>query len=123
MPDEVKPDPKQAQTQEAQLAAENMVSGKEAAPTVDFDADYEASKQFSVSEIDRSGAGAEAAEAATAPAFEVSQPEETKTEAQSTGNPDDYRDMAKDIGSTTEGVSNVSDDLIKKALEKGQPGK
>ena len=122
MPDEVKPDAKQAPTQDAQLAAENMTSGAEKTPTVDFNADYEAAQQFSVSEVDRSGAGAEAAEAATAPDFKVPEPEETKVAAQPTGNPDDFLAMAKDFSSTTEGVSNVSDDLMKKALEKGQPG-
>lgn len=123
MTDEVKPDPKQATTQEAQLAAENIASGVEQTPVVDFDADYEASQQFSVSDIDRSGEGAAAAEAVTAPDFKVSQVEETNTEAQSTGNPSDYLDMAKDVGSQTEaGTGNVSDDLINKALDKGKPG-
>lgn len=125
MPDEeVKPDATQATTQEAQLAAENMATGVEETPTVDFDADYEAAQQFSVSEVDRTGAGAEAAEAATAPKFEVPEPEETRTEAQPTGNPSDYQQMARDIGSTTETepVSNVSDDLLQKALDMGKPG-
>lgn len=123
MTDEVKPDPKQATTQEAQLAAENIASGVEETPVVDFDADYEASQQFSVSDIDRSGEGAAAAEAVTAPDFKVSQVEDTKTEAQSTGNPSDYLDMAKDVGSQANaGTGNVSDDLIKKALDKGKPG-
>ena len=122
MPEEVKPDPKQAPTQDAQLAAEEMTSGHEPTPAVDFDADYEASKQFIVSDVDRTGAGAEAAEAATAPQFEVHEPEETKVEAKPTGNPDDYRSMARDVSSTTEAGANVSDDLVQKALEKGQPG-
>jgi len=97
MPDEIKPDPKQAPTQDAQLAAENMISGQEKVPTVDTDADYEASKQYSVSDVDRTGEGAQAAEAATAPNFEVPKPEETKTETQSTGEPADYMEMAKDL--------------------------
>ncbi len=127
MTDEVKPDPKQATTQESQLAAENMTTGVEETPVVDFEADYEASQQFSVSDIDRSSEGAAAAEAATAADFKVSQAEETKTESQSTGNPSDYLDMAKDVaedvGSQTEaGTGNVSDDLINKALDKGKPG-
>lgn len=123
MPDEVKPNPAaEAPTQDAQLAAENIASGEEKAPTVDYEADYQAAQQFSVSNIDRTGEGAKAAEEATASKFEVSQPEETKTKAQSTGNPDDYLEMAKEVGgSGNEGVSNVSDDLVKKALEKGQP--
>jgi len=123
MTDEVKPDPKQAPTQDAQLAAENMVSGQEQAPTVDFDADYAAAQEFSVSEIDKTGEGAAAAAAATAPQFEVSQPEETRTEAQPTGDPSDYLAMAKDVGSSpTEAVTSVSDDLLKQALDMGKPG-
>jgi hypothetical protein len=102
MPDEIKPNPQEAPTQDAQLAAENIASGKEKAPTVDFEADYKAAQQLSVSEIDRSGEGSKAAEKATASKLEVSQPEETKTEAQSTGNPQDYLEMAKEVGGSSE---------------------
>ena len=125
MPDEIKPDPTQAVTQEAELAAENMASGVEETPTIDVDADYEAAQQFSVSEVDRTGAGAEAAEAATAPKFELTQPQETKTVAQDTSDPANYEEMAKDLASDTGGdpVSNVSDDLMQKALDMGKPGK
>jgi hypothetical protein len=124
MPDEVKPNLNEAPTHDAQLAAESIASGKEKAPKVDFDADYAAAQQFSVSDIDRTGEGAAAAEAATAPKYQTSKPQETKTQAQSTGNPNDYLELAKEVGySTTEGVSNVSDDLVKQALEKGQPKK
>ncbi len=122
MPEEVKPDPTQATTQDAQLAAEEMASGHEETPAVDAEADYEASKQFSVSDVDRTGVGAEEAQEATAPQFKVPEPEETKAETKSTGDPSDYLNMAKDADSTTEGVTAVSDDLIQKALEKGQPG-
>ena len=99
MPDEIKPDPKQAPTQDAQLAAENMAAGQEAAPAVDFDADYAAAQQMSVSDVDRTEEGAKAAEAATASQFEVAKPEETKTEAEPTGDPTDYMEMAKDVTS------------------------
>lgn len=121
MPDEVKPDVNQAPTHDAQLAAENIAAGEEEAPKVDFEADYAAAQQFSVSEIDRTGEGAKAAEAATAPKQQVSKPQEARTEAQATGNPKDYADMAKDVGGAkTEAVSSVDDDLVQKALEKGQ---
>ncbi|BCL35430.1 hypothetical protein [Nostoc sp. MS1] len=124
MSEEIKPNPNQAPTHDAQLAAENIASGEEKAPKVDFDADYAAAQQFSVSEIDRTGEGAAAAEAATGSQFELSQPEETRTEAQATGNPDDYVELAKEVGgSRTEGITEVSDDLVKQALEKGQPKK
>jgi len=46
MPDEVKPDPKQA-TQDAELAAESAAG--EESPVVDVEDDYEAAQQFSVS--------------------------------------------------------------------------
>lgn len=124
MPDEIQPNVGEAPTQDAQLAAESIASGQEKAPAVDFDADYEAAQKLSVSEIDRTGQGAAAAKEATAPKREIKKQEETKTAAQPTGNPDDYLSMAKDIGnSQNEAVGNVSDDLLKQALEKGQPGK
>ena len=121
MPDEVKPNVNEAPTHDAQLAAESIASGEEKAPNVDFDADYAKAQQFSVSEIDRTGEGATAAEAATAPKYQTSKPAETTTQAQSTGNPDDFLELAKEVGnSNTEGVTNVSDDLVQQALEKGE---
>jgi hypothetical protein len=117
----VKPNINEAPTHDAQLAAENMASGEEKTPSVDFEADYAAAQKFSVSEIDRTSEGAAAAEAATAPKHEVSQAKETNIETQATGNPEDYAEMAKEVGSSnTEGVTNVSDDLVKKALKKGE---
>ena len=119
--EEVKPNLNEASTQDAQLAAESIASGEERAPTVDFDADYAAAQKFSVSEVDRTGEGAAAAEAATAPQYQTSKPQETRTQSQSTGNPDDFLELAKEVGNyNTEGVTNVSDDLVKQALEKGE---
>ncbi|BDI18159.1 hypothetical protein ANSO36C_39610 [Nostoc cf. commune SO-36] len=124
MPDEVKPNLNEAPTHDAQLAAESIASGEEKAPKVDFDADYATAQQFSVSDVDRTSEGAAAAEAATAPNYQASKPQETKIQAQSTGNPDDYLELAKEVGnSKTEGVGNVTDELVQQALEKGQPKK
>lgn len=122
MPDEeVKPNLNEASTQDAQLAAESIASGEEKAPTVDFDADYAAAQKFSVSEVDRTGEGAAAADSATAPKYQTSKPQETKPQTQSTGNPDDFLESAKEVGnSRTEDATNVSDDLVKQALEKGE---
>ncbi|AFZ29680.1 hypothetical protein Glo7428_1107 [Gloeocapsa sp. PCC 7428] len=122
--EELKPNPSEAVTQEAQLAAENMAAGKEEAPNIDFDADYAAAQQMSVSDIDRTEAGAQAAEEATAPQFEVSQQQETNTETPPppTGNPDDYKQMAQESVAADEPVSEVSDDLLKKALDLGKAG-
>ncbi|MEH2136084.1 hypothetical protein [Nostoc sp.] len=122
--DEVKPNLNETSTHDAQLAADSIASGEEEAPKVNFDADYAAAQKFSVSEVDRTGKGAAAAEAATAPQYQTSTPQETKTQTQSTGNPDDYLELAKEVGnSNTEGVASVSDELVQKALEKGQPKK
>ncbi len=59
MSEELKVDPKQtADVQEAELAAQNMVEGTEKVPQIDVDQDYEASKEYSVSDVDKSEAGA-----------------------------------------------------------------
>lgn len=59
MSEELKVDPKQAaDIQEAELAAENMAEGNEATPEIDVDRDYEASKEYSVSDVDKSQTGA-----------------------------------------------------------------
>ena len=57
-----------SQTFDAQQIAENVEAGEQQVPQVDVSADYEASKEFSVSDVDRTGAGAKAAAAATATA-------------------------------------------------------
>ncbi|MFN6487770.1 MULTISPECIES: hypothetical protein [unclassified Nostoc] len=124
MPDEVKPNLNEAPTHDAQLAAENIASGEEQTPKTDFDADYATAQKFSVSDVDRTGEGAAAAEAATGSQNKISKPQETKPQSQSTGNPDDFAELAKEVGnSKTEVASNVSDDLVEQALEKGQPQK
>jgi len=47
-------------------------------------------------------------------------PEETRTEAQSTGNPDDYQQMASDIDTTLMNLSLMF--LTKKSFDMGKPG-
>lgn len=123
MSEKVNPNPNQAPTHDAQLAAENMVTGNEQVPAVDTEADYEASKAFSVSKIDRTGEGAQAAAAATAPNLEVPKPQESLPKADATGNPDDYLDMARDVNPAAESVGNVDDEIVQKALKKGEAGK
>lgn len=109
-----------SQNFDAQQASEAIAAGEQKKPQVNVEADYEASKAFSVSDIDRTEAGADAAAAATAPQFEMSQPETSVTEAQPTGDPQDYLEMAKDVSHAPSGASNVTDALVEKALEKGQ---
>lgn len=56
MSEELKVDPKQAVGQEAELAAQNMTEGTEKKPEVDVEKDYEAAKEYSTSDIDKSKA-------------------------------------------------------------------
>lgn len=107
---------------DAKQAADEITSGDRAPSKVDVSSDYEASKEYSVSEVDRTGAGEKAAQAATAPDLKVPEPEETTSAAQPTGNPDDYLDMAKEVGAGAGATGNVSDDLVKKAIDLGKPG-
>jgi hypothetical protein len=98
MAEELKPNPQEADDiQEAQLAAERMASGEEKRPTVDVDADYAASKEYSVSDVDKSGSGAQAAAEATAPEQKLPEPTEMKSSPDTTGNPADYLSMAKEV--------------------------
>ena len=122
MADEVKVNPSEATTHDAQLLADNVAEGEEKAPKVDFDADYELAKEMSVSPIDNTEEGQKAAEAAVAPQYEMPEPEEMRVESGVTGNPDDYMSMASEVGRRDEAVTNVDDDLVKKALEMGKPG-
>lgn len=118
---EINTEPNDTQSFDAAQITESAEAGEQKLPTVDVSADYEASKEFSVSDIDRTGAGAEAAAAATAPKFPIPAPTETAKPADTSGNPDDFRSMAKDLNPTgTPGE--VTDDLIQKAIDLGTPG-
>lgn len=118
---EVSTESNNSQTFDAQQIAESVEAGEQKLPKVDVSADYEASKEFSVSEIDRTGAGAVAAATATAPKFAIPAPQEIKPPANSTGKPEDFRAMAKEMH--PEGTpGEVTDDLVQKAIEMGTPG-
>jgi hypothetical protein len=109
------------QSYDAQQTAEEIQEGNLPPLNVNVSADYEASKEFSVSELDKTGEGQKAAEAATAPQFSIPEPETTEYKAEPTGDPSDYLAMAKEVGADTQAAGNVDDDLMQKAIEKGQP--
>lgn len=104
---------------DAEQTVEEIEAGDRKAPTANVEADYEASKQFSTSEIDRTGEGQAAAEAATSPQFDLPEPDEATLITDATGNPDDYKQMAEDVNPESAGVGNVTDDLVQKAMQKG----
>ena len=118
---EINTEPNNTENFDAQQITESAEAGEQKLPTVDVSADYEASKEFSVSDIDRTGAGAEAAAAATAPKFPIPAPKDIAKPADTSGNPADFRSMAQEIKPTgTPG--NVTDDLMQKAIDLGTPG-
>jgi hypothetical protein len=89
---------REGQNFDAQQAVENISTGKEKQPEVNVQADYEAPKAYSTSEIDQSEAGSEAAKAATAPKQTLQEPESSApSAAESTSDPDQYRKMAKEV--------------------------
>src|SRR6476469_1747894 len=118
---QINTEPNNTESFDAQQITESAEAGEQKLPTVDVSADYEASKEFSVSDIDRTGVGAEAAAAATAPKFDIPAPTEIPLPADSSGNPDAFRSMAQDLNPA--GVpGEVTDDLIQKAIDLGTAG-
>jgi hypothetical protein len=113
------------QTYDAEQMTEEIQSGDRPAPQVDVSADYEASKELSVSAIDQTGEGAKAAEAATAPNLKVPKAEDTTSKAAADdSDPNDYLEMAQDVNPISGSRENVgvNDDLVKKAIKRGEPG-
>jgi hypothetical protein len=102
---------------DAELLKEAIAEGETKEATVDLGADYQAAQQMSQGAI-----GAAEAEAMVAPQFEVSSPEEVQIPSTSANSSLDYVDMAKEINPTAAGVENVTDALVEKALQMGQPG-
>ncbi|HLO50676.1 MAG TPA: hypothetical protein VK211_19840 [Kamptonema sp.] len=107
---------------DAQQIAEDVESGEKKLTKVDVSADYEASKEFSVSEIDRTGAGAQAAVTATAPKFDIPAAKDTELKTQPSGNRDEFLSMAKEMNQQAGEVGAISDELLQKAIDKGTPG-
>lgn len=83
---------------DAEQMNEDIEAGEMKRPEVNVESDYEKSKEYAVSDIDRSDAGSDAAQQATSPKMTMPDASsETKSEPGSTSNPDDYRDMAKEV--------------------------
>ncbi len=118
MPEPIQPNVDESQSFDAQLLAENIQAGEVKPTEIDVTADYEASKAFS------GGASASEAKNATSAKFRVSEPiSPTVSSSTAKGDPQQFRSMAADLTANEPSVSEgVSDDLVKKALEKGQPG-
>jgi hypothetical protein len=111
----------QSQTYDSQQLSEEIATGEAKVPKVNVEADYSAAQEFSSSEIDQTSAGDEAAAAAVAHQHEVPAPEATPVVTQPTGSPDEFIDIAKEVSPFSSGATNVTDELVQKAINKGQP--
>ncbi|MDX2229888.1 MAG: hypothetical protein NW220_09635 [Leptolyngbyaceae cyanobacterium bins.349] len=114
---DAQPDFDHTENFDAEVIKEAIAEGDEKAPEVDVAADYAAAQQMSGGVVD-----AETAEQLVQPQFEVERPEDVVTGAEPTSQSADYLEMAKDIHPTPGGSGNVTDDLVQKAIAKGQPG-
>lgn len=108
-----------AQSFDAEQLQEAVAEGEVNSPRVDLDADYAAAQQMS--EGTKSSTSTTTSMGNTQ--FEQSHHESAKAVADSTGNPDDYIEMAKDVTHAPEEGSNPSDDAKQKASKQGQAQK
>jgi hypothetical protein len=104
------------QNLDAEMLKEAINEGDTKEISVDVGADYAAAQDMSTGSVN-----AAEAEAIVAPDFEVSTPAQVAVPTMSANDQIDYTDMAKDINPTG-GAGNVTDDLVKKALDLGTPG-
>jgi hypothetical protein len=114
---DAQPDWENTENFDAEVVKEAVAEGDEKAPEVDVASDYAAAQQMSGGIVD-----AETAEELVKPQFEVAQPESVVTGAEPTSESSDYLKMAKDVSPAPTGAGNVTDDLVEKAIAKGQPG-
>jgi hypothetical protein len=98
-----------SQTYDDKQLIEEIALGEQKSPKVNIDADYEASKAYS------SGVSAEEAAALTAPKLEIPEPDQVELLPEATGDPSQFLAMARDLP-TPRGTGNISDELVKKAL-------
>lgn len=115
---EVKPDWENTENFDAEVVKEAISEGDQPEPKADVSADYEAAKEMSGGIVDE-----ETAEKMVKPQLEMPKPMETKSVSKSDSNPEDYTEMAKDVSPAPKGASNVTDDLVEKAIDKGQSAK
>lgn len=111
------PDWENTENFDAEVVKEAITEGDEKAPEVDVAADYEASQQLSGGIVD-----AKTAEEMVKPQFKVASSEAVVTGAEAGSGTSDYLEMAKDVHPAPTGEVEVTDDLMQKAIAKGQPG-
>lgn len=114
---DAQPDWQNTENFDAEVVKEAIAEGDEKAPEVDVASDYAAAQQMSGGIVN-----AETAEELVKPQFEVEQPKDVVTGAEPTSQSADYLKMAKEVNPAPASAGNVTDDLVEKAIAKGQPG-
>ena len=93
-----------------------IVEGEEQAPeSINVSADYEASKQMSTGHMSQ-----QEAEKSVAPDLRVKSADQVSVSTSSANQSPDYVDMAREVNPPAAGAGNVTDDLVEKALGKGE---
>lgn len=105
------------QNMDAEMLKEAISEGDTKGLSVDVGADYKTAQEMSTGSVD-----AAEAEAIVAPDLEVSTPAQVAVPTMSANDQIDYTDMAKDVNPAGSAAGNVSDELMKKALDLGKPG-
>jgi hypothetical protein len=100
IPDIPEPQTTESRPFDAELILEEIATGEQEAPQVDFDQDYEASKQFDVS------ASSDQANPTSKFDNSVKTLSSDSSESSVTGNPEDFLEMAKEIAPDPENPSN-----------------
>ncbi|MBF2026997.1 MAG: hypothetical protein IGS48_09560 [Oscillatoriales cyanobacterium C42_A2020_001] len=112
---DAQPDWENTENFDAEVVKEAISEGDQKAPEVDVAADYDAAKEMSAGIVD-----AKTAEELVKPQFEVESAESVVTGVESNQSPD-FMEMAKEVSQAPGGASNVTDDLVEKAIAKGKP--
>jgi len=112
--------PNTAQNFDAEELKEAIDQGELQAPELNVEDDYETAQKYSEGSL-----SADAVEEILAPHFEVAAASEVaiatdSSLSESSGDTADYREMAKAVGHAPSGAGVVTDELVAKALEKGQ---
>ncbi len=114
--------PNTAQNFDAEELKGAIDQGELQVPELNVEDDYEAAQKYS-----ESGLTSEEAESVVAPQFEVSAASEVTITpetslSESSGDSAAYLDMAKQVSRVPSGTTAVTDELVAKALEKGEAG-
>lgn len=112
--------PNTAENYDAEEMKDAIEQGELQAPELSVEDDYEAAQKYSEGTL-----SPKEAEEAVAPQLEVSEAKDVKLTtdsslSQSSGDTADYRAMAKEVSHSSSGTGPVSDELLAKALEKGE---